>query len=121
MSIDENQTMARTGLQAVDTPKGYALASMIVGIVSLVGALFGWGGIVLGLVAIVLAIVALKKSQPRGLSVTGIVTGVLGVVGGILMLIIGMLFVAVLGAGIDALETGDLSQLEELGVEFETN
>lgn len=101
-------------------PKGLAVTALVLGIVSLVGALFGWGGVILGLVALIIGVIALKKSQPKGLSVTGIVTGSLGLIGGIIMLIITAMFMAALGASIETLETGDLSHLEELGVEFET-
>lgn len=103
-----------------DQAKGFAVASLVTGIVALVVVITGWGGVALGLAALVLGIVALKKSQPKGMSVTGIVTGSLGLVGGILVLVIAALFMAALGTGVEILDSGDLSQLEDLGVEFET-
>lgn len=48
-----------------------AIVSMVLGIVSLTGP-----GLFLGIPAIILAIIALKKNTPdRGMSITGLVTG----------------------------------------------
>lgn len=55
--------------------KGLAIASMVVGIVSLVFSDLAVLGIVGGLAAIALGIVALVKKQSTGMSVTGLVTG----------------------------------------------
>lgn len=56
-------------------PKGLAIASMVIGIVSLVLCALAVLGIVGGLAAIALGIVALVKKQSTGMSVTGLVTG----------------------------------------------
>lgn len=100
--------------------KGFAITALVLGIVAICTAIFGWPGIALGAAAVVFGIVAVKKSQPKGMSVAGIITGSLGLVGGIVVLIIVAMFMSAMGAGIEALETGDLTALEDLGVEFET-
>lgn len=100
--------------------KGFAATALVLGILALLSSFFGWVAIVLGVAAIVFGVLALKKSQPRGLWLTGIITGSLGVVGGIIVLVIAAMLMSALGTTIDVLETGDLTQLEELGVEFET-
>ena len=53
-----------------------AIASMVLGVVSLTGP-----GLLLGIPAIVLAIIALKKNAAgRGLSIAGLVTGIVSTV-----------------------------------------
>ncbi|GAA1656584.1 hypothetical protein GCM10009790_40440 [Georgenia ruanii] len=91
-------------------PKGLALSSMIVGIVSL---LISWPvsivGIIGGVVALVLGIVARKKGQPKGMALTGIITGALAIV----ISIIAMIFVAlVIGAALN--DPNLQQQLEQL-------
>ncbi|RLP79861.1 DUF4190 domain-containing protein [Mycetocola lacteus] len=57
-------------------PRGQALSAMIVGIASAVlGGLFGFMVLPGGIVALVLGILALRKRQPRGFALTGIITG----------------------------------------------
>jgi hypothetical protein len=68
---------------------GLALASMIVGIVSLIGVcFFGW---LTGVVAVGLGIGGLKRSRStgtgRGQAIGGIVTGALGVLIGVVLII----------------------------------
>ncbi|MEV8339485.1 hypothetical protein [Leucobacter sp. NPDC077196] len=56
-------------------PKGLAIAALVVGIASLV---FFWAwfiGILGGIAAVILGIIALKKRQSKGMSLTGIITG----------------------------------------------
>ncbi|MBK0421013.1 DUF4190 domain-containing protein [Leucobacter sp. CSA2] len=63
--------------------RGLALSSMIVGIASLVLCgvlLLGFAG---GVTAVILGIVAIKKSQSRGMSLTGIITGGLAILASI--------------------------------------
>jgi hypothetical protein len=68
-------TPARTGDRS-----GRALASLIVGIVSIPGALFAILGLVLGIVAIVLGATARSDMSRRGQATAGIVLGAIGAV-----------------------------------------
>lgn len=54
---------------------GLAIAAMVVGIVALLGGLLPFWGFCLGVVAVILGIVGLKKPAMKGMSITGIVTG----------------------------------------------
>jgi hypothetical protein len=91
------------------TSNTLAIAALVVGILSLVGIFcFGIVGFVLGLVAIVLGVLGLKKAnatpgQPqKGLAIGGIVTGALG-------LLIGLVVFAaffLLGESVDDLDGG---------------
>lgn len=82
---------------AIRKPKGLALAALITGILAVLGAVIGWGGVLLGPVAIGLGIAGLMKSQSRGMSVTGIVTGTVGLVLGLaVVVVVGFVF-AILG------------------------
>lgn len=76
----------------------------MVGIISLVGIFcFGFVGLVLGIIAIVLGVLGMKKAnklpgQPqRGLAIAGIVTGSLGVVASIAFIMVFFL----LGSSVD--------------------
>jgi hypothetical protein len=65
--------------------KGLAIAAMVVGICSIV---FGWVpflGLILGIVAIVLGIIALKRKIGKGMSIAGIVTGALATIWNIIV------------------------------------
>lgn len=76
---------------------GLAIAAMVVGIVSV---LFGWApffGVLVGATAIVLAVIALKKQQNKGMSVTGLVTGIVGAVWSLIITLFFIIGLALLG------------------------
>ena len=78
------QTLTRNG-----RPKtlGWSVASMVVGIVSVVCCCFGWSGIVLGIGAVLLSIVSRKTlGYFDGMSIAGLVLGIFGLVFGIAMI-----------------------------------
>ena len=79
-----------------DGPKGKAIASMVCGICAVVlgCCISGWLGLILGVIAIVLAVMVMKGNEAgRGMAVAGLVCGIvgalLGVVGIIIALFIG--------------------------------
>lgn len=79
------------GAAEANKPKGLAIASMVLGII---GFIAGWvviGGI-FALVAIILGIVALRKTKTggggKGFAITGIVTGAIGLLISVLMLVL---------------------------------
>lgn len=79
------------GYPAPQRNNGMAIASLIVGILS-IPACFGYGlGLVMGIVAIVLGVLARKKVKlgqagQGGLALGGIITGIVGVVLGAIFL-----------------------------------
>lgn len=69
-------------------PSGLAVTSLILGIVALVLGFLPFIGLIsvfLGLAAVIIGIIALRRLQPRGLAIAGIVTGALGIVTAILI------------------------------------
>lgn len=63
---------------------GWSVASMVVGILSLLLSPFGWTGIIFGITAIVFAIVArIKIGYFNAFIIVGIVSGIFGTVLGI--------------------------------------
>lgn len=80
-----------------------ALASLIVSIVGAVliliffltvaGAPILWSGAVLGLVAVILAVVALNKRQPKGMALTGFIIGALCVLIAVGLFVFALIFV----------------------------
>lgn len=103
------------------TPKrALSITAMVVGIVSLFGAILGWFGLALSVTAIVFGILALVRKQSRGMAVSGIVTGSIGALGSLVVIFIAVFLVAVFGATVEGLETGDLTGLEELGFTIES-
>ncbi len=75
---------------------GYATASLVLGIVSVVLCWTIWGGIVLGVLAVVFGALGIGRTKTgvpgKGMAVAGIVLGIVGIVGAILMVVF---FVAV--------------------------
>lgn len=72
---DQSQSNIPPIMRKNSSNNGLAIAAMVVGIIAL---LFGWAvffGLILGIVAIVLGIVGLKKPAGKGMSIAGIVTG----------------------------------------------
>ena len=72
--------------------KGFAIASLVIGIIGLVGsccsiATFGVLNLLLGVVGLIFGILGLK-SQKRGMAIAGIVMGALNLIIGVLLLII---------------------------------
>ncbi len=79
-------------------PKGMAVASLVLGILGLVLAIFLLGGF-LGLVAVILGVVALGKikrgeADGRGMAIAGIVTGGLAMLLAASLLAVGAAFFA---------------------------
>lgn len=78
------------GQQVASAPKGLAITSMILGILSFLGGWVVLGG-VLGIVGLVLGIVALRKTKTggggKGLAITGIVFSSLGILISLAMLV----------------------------------
>ncbi|MFZ6993811.1 Ltp family lipoprotein [Curtobacterium sp. RRHDQ66] len=64
-------------------PKGLALAALLVGIAAFLFGLIPVFGAIVGIVAIVLAVLALRGKQPKGLAVTGLVLGAVAVLSSI--------------------------------------
>lgn len=77
------------GQQLNQAPKGLAIASLILGVLSFLGGWIILGGI-LGIVGLVLGIVALRKTKTggggKGLAITGIVFSSLGILISVAML-----------------------------------
>ena len=76
---------------------GVALAAMIVGILSLLGLLFLFPGLILGVIALILGIVGVKKANSivgpgsrKGMAISGIVMGAIATILSALMLIFGI-------------------------------
>jgi hypothetical protein len=67
--------------------KGLSVASLVLGIISLVTSFFG-GGLVVGIVGIILAVVAKKKGQTGAMATVGLVLSIVGIVISILVLAI---------------------------------
>ena len=77
--------------------KGLAIAALVLGILSLPAILTVVGGIVLGLIAIILGIVAARgaskgKNGGKGLAITGAVLGALGLIVSVVIVVVGVSF-----------------------------
>ena len=95
---------------------GLAIAAMVVGIVALLGGLLPFWGFVLGAVAVILGIIALKKPLMKGMSITGIVTGGLAVLWSVFVTIA---FIALLITGA-AVGTSVASELDRADAETQS-
>lgn len=75
---------------------GVALAAMILGILALLGLVFVFPAIILGIIALVLGIMGVRKASSiqgpgarKGMAITGIVTGAIALILSVLMFIFG--------------------------------
>ena len=93
-------------------PKGLAISALIVGIVSLVFCWVPFIGILGGIAAVILGIIALKKAQSKGMSITGLITGGLAVIASGIFIIVTVMFVGAIAASGDQ-AVKDLEQLSE--------
>ena len=69
--------------QPVAPTNGLAIASFVVGIVAFISGWIPFWGLLVGVAAVLLGMIALKKPEGKGLSITGIVTGGLGALAGL--------------------------------------
>lgn len=74
--------------------KGFAIASMVCGIVSIVGFCCCTPvGVICGLAGLILGIISkMKNMDGQGMALAGIITGAVGLVGTIIWLIVGQSF-----------------------------
>ncbi len=85
-----NQDYAFETLMRNGRPKtfGWSVASMIIGIMSVVCCFLGWSGLILGAAAVVFSIVSRRRlGYFDGMSVAGLILGIFGFVFGVSMLI----------------------------------
>lgn len=92
--------------------KGLAISAMVVGIVSLLLFAVPVLGLLGGVVAVVLGVIALRKAQPKGLSLTGIITGSLAFLAAIGLLVGSLALLGGASTALDDLEK-QVQELEE--------
>lgn len=83
--------------------RGLAVAALVSGLLAATLVLSFWltplgapalyGGLAIGIIAVILGILALRARQPKALAVTGIIAGVLAVVLAIVVILFALLFV----------------------------
>jgi len=77
-----------------------AVASLILGIIALIGGLTGWAGVVCGILAIVFGAVGRKDKAHKTMATWGLVLGVIALFGGLIIALVigGAIFGAVAAA-----------------------
>lgn len=78
-------------------PGAFAITSLVTGIIAL---LMGWNflGLVVGIIAVIFGILALRQAQSKGFAISGIVTGSIGALSGIFFSVV--FAIAILVGGI---------------------
>jgi len=95
--------------------KGLGIASMVCGIVSIIGCCIPYAPLVLGIAAIVLGIIQIVKNESKGMAIAGIICGAVGIIVFVATLALGLAGLAFMNElGIDGTETPEeiLNQLE---------
>ncbi|WP_336658851.1 DUF4190 domain-containing protein [Leucobacter sp. USHLN153] len=82
-------------------PKGLAIAALVLGILSLIFVWVPIAGFIGGVVALILGILALRKGQHKGMSLTGIITGALAAIIGLVVSILFFVGLSMLGGTLD--------------------
>lgn len=68
---------------------GFAIASMVLGILSLVGACCYGLGVILAIIGLILGIISLKQQRPgKGMAIAGVITSGLGILCGIFWILV---------------------------------
>ena len=93
----ETPTPVITPQQA--STNGLSVAALVVGIVAFVSGWVPLWGVLVGVAALVLGILALKKTNGKGMAIAGIVTGGLGALTGILVTIFFVISLTFIQAG----------------------
>lgn len=98
MSEFENGTQSEGG-------KGLAIASMVLGILSIVLSCT-WFGLIAGIVGLILAIVYNKGNGTCGMSKAGLICSIIGIILFVVIIILGVLGLAALGGAAALSELG---------------
>ena len=89
----ENDRAYKTVMDGVPRSRGWSVASMILGILSILLSFIPFTGVVLGTVSIITALISRRNlGYFDGIAIAGIITGAIGSVFGIMSLVIGFLF-----------------------------
>ncbi len=104
----------KTKTKAKQMGKGLGIASMVCGIVAVVFCWTIYLGIICGIVALVLGIIALvKKAEGKGMSIAGVVTGAIGLVISVVFLILGIVAANKIADAVESVTTDEAwSELE---------
>ena len=89
--------------------KGKAVAALVLGIVSLLGLCIPLAGIICGIIAIILAVMAKKEGSTDGKQKAGMILGIIGIVISIIMWIVNAVLLA--GSGILDLISSSISDV----------
>lgn len=73
---------------------GFGVTALVTGILACLTGIFFWMSLPLGVVAIIFAALGMKRPDSRGLSIAGLVTGIVGVAFGAVVLLIFILAAA---------------------------
>lgn len=77
-------------MEEVKESKGFAIASLVLGIIGLLCCCFGWIGMIFQVLALVFGIIVLvKKKAGRGMAIAGIICGGIGLVVAIIFTVVG--------------------------------
>lgn len=106
---NNGQQMPPYGYQPPER-KGFAIASLVLGILSLVLCCLGGG--VLGIIGLILGIVSLvKKESKMGMAIAGVITSSFGIVFGIAMLIYAVMMFGFMSENMDAILESDIEEI----------
>lgn len=94
-----------------------AVASLVLGILAIVFSIVGlgyqWIGAIAGIIGIVLAILARKDPEKKGLATAGLVCSIIGTVLCLIAFIACVGCLGAVGAGVSSLDPSSLSSLED--------
>ena len=89
----KNDRAYKTVMDGVPRSRGWSVASLVLGILSILLSLIPFAGAVLGTVSVITAVISRRNlGYFDGIAIAGIITGAIGFVFGVMSLIIGFLF-----------------------------
>ena len=87
---DERNQYTYQNVSSFDKPKtmAWSVASLVLGIISIICCCLGWTGLIFGVAAIIFSVISRKTlGYFDGMSIAGMITGIFGLVFGAVMLL----------------------------------
>ena len=85
---------------------GFGIAALVLGILAIVLCWTVYGGIILGILAIIFAVLGMRRAKRgeatnRGMAISGLVTGIIGLVIAVVLIAIGGVFLSIFGSSVN--------------------
>ena len=103
MEVQNQEVQAENAANAPQPKHGFAVASLVLGILSIVLCCCSYAGIICGILGLIFSILAKKEGNTEGINKAGLVLSIIGVAIFVILIVIGL----IIGNAIDWQELAD--------------